>query len=124
LSEIEKFKKRMGWQFNWVSSQGCDFNFDYHVSFTKEDLAKGKVYYNYELREGTSDEMPGLSVFSKDSAGNIFHTYSAYERGLDQLLGAYNFLDLTPKGRNETKAMEWVRHHDRYGNSPVKSCCH
>jgi predicted dithiol-disulfide oxidoreductase (DUF899 family) len=117
LAEIEAFKKRMGWHFHWVSSFGNGFNHDYHVSFTKEEIASGKVYYNYAMGEFPSEEAPGASVFYKNSAGEIFHTYSAYARGLDILLGAYNFLDLAPKGRDEDGlafSMSWVRHHDRY----------
>ena len=117
LSEIEPFKKRMGWRFKWVSSHGNDFNFDYHVSATGEEKAKGKMYYNYKTQELMSDELPGLSVFYKDENGDVFHTYSTYARGLDILVGAYNFLDLVPKGRDEDRldfTMEWVRHHDRY----------
>jgi len=118
LPEIEAFKKRMGWRFKWVSSFGNDFNHDYHVSFTPDEIAKGKVYYNYDMREFPSEEAPGISVFAKDGAGDIFHTYSGYARGLDILVGAYNFLDLLPKGRDEDGldfTMAWVRHHDRYG---------
>ena len=117
LAKIEAFKKRMGWRFKWVSSYGSDFNFDYHVSFTKDEMAKGKVYYNYDMNEFPSDEGPGISVFYKDGTGDIFHTYSAYARGLDILVGAYNYLDLVPKGRDEAElpwTMAWVRHHDRY----------
>ena len=123
LPEIEAFKKRMGWRFKWVSSYGSDFNSDYHVSFTKDDLAKGKTYYNYQVRESQSEgEAPGTSVFYKDTAGDIFHTYSSYARGGDMLIGAYNYLDLVPKGRDEdglTFTMAWVRHHDRYGDNYV-----
>jgi predicted dithiol-disulfide oxidoreductase (DUF899 family) len=126
LSKVEAFKKRMGWCFTWVSSFGSDFNFDYHVSFP-EDTVGGKVEYNYEKQETGSDEMPGASVFYKDASGAVFHTYSAYARGLDILVGAYNFLDLTPKGRDEDKlpwTMAWVRHHDRYeGAAKSESCC-
>jgi predicted dithiol-disulfide oxidoreductase (DUF899 family) len=117
LAEIETFKKRMGWRFTWVSSFGSDFNYDYHVSFTSEDKAKGKVLYNYAVGEFPSEEAPGASVFYKDEAGEIFHTYSTYARGLDILVGTYNFLDLAPKGRDEeglAHTMAWVRHHDRY----------
>jgi predicted dithiol-disulfide oxidoreductase (DUF899 family) len=116
LPEIQAFQRRMGWRFKWVSSYGSDFNYDFHVSFTKEELAQGKVDYNYALAEGY-DELPGLSVFYKDADGVVFHTYSAYARGLDILLGAYNYLDLVPKGRDEAElpwTMAWVRHHDRY----------
>jgi predicted dithiol-disulfide oxidoreductase (DUF899 family) len=117
MPEIQSFKKRMGWHFPWVSSNQNDFNFDYHVSFSKDQRSKGKVQYNYAEREFPSEEAPGLSVFVKNAAGEIFHTYSTYARGLDILLGAYNLLDLTPKGRDEAalaRPMEWLRHHDRY----------
>ncbi len=116
-AEIDAFKKRMGWKFKWMSSFGSDFNYDYQVSFTKDDLARGKVFYNYALGGFPSEEAPGLSVFYKSHAGEIFHTYSAYARGLDILVGTYNFLDMAPKGRDEeglTHSMAWVRHHDRY----------
>jgi predicted dithiol-disulfide oxidoreductase (DUF899 family) len=115
LRKIAPYKKRMGWRFNWVSSFGSDFNFDYHVSFTKEQLAKGKIYYNYEMTEG-GDEQPGISVFYKDENGDVFHTYSSYARGGDLLIGAYNYLDLSPLGRRELKGegMDWMRRHDRY----------
>ena len=118
IAEIEAFKKRMGWRFKWVSSFGSDFNYDYHVSFTADERARGKVNYNYDEVEFPSEEGPGLSVFLKDANGSIYHTYSSYARGLDILVGAYNFLDFAPKGRNEeglAHTMAWVRHHDRYG---------
>jgi predicted dithiol-disulfide oxidoreductase (DUF899 family) len=117
LTEIEAFKRRMGWRFRWVSSFGSDFNRNFHVSFTKEELASGEVDYNYGRTKFSSEEAPGLSVFYKDPAGEVFHTYSCYARGLDILIGAYNFMDLLPKGRDEAGlkyGMEWVRHHDRY----------
>ena len=117
LAEIEAFKKRMGWKFYWVSSFGSDFNFDYHVSFTPEERASGKVEYNYAEGEFPSEEGPGVSVFARGSAGEVFHSYSSYARGLDILVGTYNFLDLVPKGRDEDGlafSMSWVRHHDRY----------
>jgi predicted dithiol-disulfide oxidoreductase (DUF899 family) len=119
LSEIEAFKQRMGWHFKWVSSYGNDFNRDYHVSFTPEEMAQGEVYYNYGMTEFPSEEAPGISIFYKDPSGAVFHTYSAYARGLDMLVGAYNYLDLAPKGRDEAAlpwTMAWVRHHDRYGD--------
>ena len=119
LPQIEQFKKRMGWRFKWVSSNGSDFNSDYHVSFTPAEMAKGKVYYNYEEQEFPADEAPGTSVFYKDSAGDIFHTYSAYARGAEPMIGAYMYLDIAPKGRDEDNlafTMSWVRHHDRYTN--------
>lgn len=115
--EIQAFKQRMGWRFPWYSSFGTDFNYDYHVSFTPEERAKGKVQYNYELAEFPSEEGPGLSVFFKDKKGGVYHTYSSYARGLDILVGAYNFLDMAPKGRDEDGlafSMAWVRHHDKY----------
>jgi predicted dithiol-disulfide oxidoreductase (DUF899 family) len=118
LAEIEAFKARMGWRFKWVSSYGSDFNRDFHVSFTPEEMAQGKVYYNYAMTEFDSEEAPGISAFYQDPSGAVFHTYSAYARGLDLLIGAYNYLDLAPKGRDEAAlpwTMAWVRHHDRYG---------
>jgi predicted dithiol-disulfide oxidoreductase (DUF899 family) len=117
LAEIQAFQQRMGWRFKWVSSYGNDFNHDYHVSFTPDEMAQGKVYYNYDVGEFPVEEAPGASVFYKDATGAIFHTYSCYARGLDMLVGAYNWLDLAPKGRDEAAlpwTMAWVRHHDRY----------
>jgi len=126
LAEIEAFRRRMGWHFPWVSSFTNDFNFDFHVSFKEDEVGK-KAEYNYERQEIDSDEMPGASVFYKDETGGVFHTYSAFARGLDILVGAYNFLDLTPKGRDEAElpwTMAWVRHHDRYESAkPSHSCC-
>lgn len=118
LPEIQAFQERMGWRFKWVSSFGSDFNYDYHVSFRPDD-SEGRVVYNYETRDFESEELSGLSVFYKDAAGEVFHTYSCYARGGEKGLGAYMLLDLTPKGRNETgprhDLTDWVRHHDRYG---------
>ncbi|HMI50799.1 MAG TPA: thioredoxin family protein [Candidatus Saccharimonadales bacterium] len=117
LSKIEAFKKRMGWHFPWVSSFGSDFNFDYHVSATKEELGKGEMYYNYRQFKSRGEEQPGISVFYQDQKdNNIYHTYSSYARGGDLLIGTYNYLDLAPKGRNEINPehLEWVRHHDKY----------
>jgi predicted dithiol-disulfide oxidoreductase (DUF899 family) len=122
LAKLDAYKRRMGWKFRWVSSLGSDFNFDYHVSFTKDELAKGKVYYNYAMTEGW-EELPGTSVFYKDANGDIFHTYSSYARGGDLLIGAHNWLDLTPKGRNETTTMDWMRRHDEYEDTAAGSCC-
>jgi predicted dithiol-disulfide oxidoreductase (DUF899 family) len=119
LSQIEAFKKRMGWRFKWVSSNQNDFNRDYRVSFTKDEMTKGKVYYNYDMLEFPSEEAPGISVFYKDANGDIFHTYSAYARGTETVVGTYNYLDLVPKGRDEEAlpfTMAWVRHHDRYSD--------
>jgi predicted dithiol-disulfide oxidoreductase (DUF899 family) len=118
LPEIEAFKKRMGWHFKWVSSYENDFNFDYHVSFTKDEIANGRVYYNYEFRDLQIEELPGTSMFYKDATGGIFHTYSAYARGSEMVGGVYGYLDHLPKGRNETgpnhDLTDWVRHHDKY----------
>ncbi len=123
LSEIEAFQRRMGWRFKWVSSFGSEFNSDYQVSFTPEEKTGGKVFYNYEFIESfPSEERPGASVFCKNPAGEIFHTYSTYGRGLDILIGTYNFLDLAPKGRDEEGlawSVAWVRHHDRYEGAVV-----
>jgi len=119
IAQIAAFKQRMGWRFRWVSSFGSDFNYDYQVSFTPEARAAGKVYYNYGLTQFPSEEGPGLSVFARDAAGGAFHTYSSYARGLDILVGAYNFLDHVPKGRDEAglaHTMAWVRHHDKYAD--------
>ena len=116
LPKIEAYKKRMGWSFPWVSSYGSDFNYDFHVSFTEDQLAAGKVDYNYGLVEGF-EELPGLSVFYKNERGEVFHTYSCYARGIDMVNGAYQFLNLVPKGRDEDGfefSMEWVRRHDQY----------
>jgi predicted dithiol-disulfide oxidoreductase (DUF899 family) len=116
LAQIEAFKKRMGWRFKWVTSSGSDFNFDYGVSFTKEQLGKGKIY-NFETMNFAQEEAPGLSVFCKNGAGEVFHAYSSYGRGLEDFMGVYRFLDVVPKGRNEeglVHSMAWVRHHDRY----------
>ena len=119
LAEIEAYKKRMGWRFNWVSSSESDFNYDFHVSFRKDAIAAGEVYYNYEMLKTTMEDLHGTSVFFKDDSGAVFHTYSSYARGDERGLGTYMFLDLTPKGRNETgpnfNLTDWVRRHDEYG---------
>jgi predicted dithiol-disulfide oxidoreductase (DUF899 family) len=116
LAKIEAFKERMGWTFRWLSSFETDFNYDYHVSFRPEDKVEGKVEYNYASQEFPLSEAPGLSVFFRDG-DDVFHTYSTYARGLDLLVGTYNYLDLTPLGRDEEQlpyTMAWLRHHDRY----------
>jgi predicted dithiol-disulfide oxidoreductase (DUF899 family) len=113
LEKLQAYRKRMGWKAKWASSWDSDFNYDFHVSFTKEELEKGKVYYNYDLIEGF-DELPGLSVFYKDENGDVFHTYSSYARGNEEVNGVFIYLDITPKGRNETEIMDWVRRHDEY----------
>ena len=120
LPEIEAFKQRMGWHIKWVSSADSDFNYDFHVSFKPEEIAKGEGYYNYQMRKIGIDELSGRSAFYKDINGDVFHTYSSYGRGGEDLLGTYRLLDLVPKGRNETgpnhNLTDWVRHHDRYGD--------
>jgi predicted dithiol-disulfide oxidoreductase (DUF899 family) len=114
LERIEAVKCRMGWTFPWVSSQSSDFNFDFGVSFTPEDLAAGKALYNYGTVIRESRDMFGVSIFVRDGA-EIFHTYSTYHRGTELLMGAFNWLDLAPKGRNEADGtMNWVRLHDQY----------
>jgi predicted dithiol-disulfide oxidoreductase (DUF899 family) len=126
-AKIAAFHKRMGWPFKWVSSNGNDFNFDYHVSFTEADKAKGKVFYNFEEQPYMSDELPGFSVFTKDESGQIFHTYSVFARGTEDVGTVYGFLDITPQGRNEppgTNLSHWVRHHDKYDEKVGDSCCH
>jgi predicted dithiol-disulfide oxidoreductase (DUF899 family) len=114
ITKLEAYRTRMGWNFPFASSHGSDFNYDFNVSFTKDDLAKGTVFYNFEMTENTMDELPGASVFYKDGNGDIYHTYSSYARGGEEVLGAYMLLDITPKGRNESGPMEWVRRHDEY----------
>jgi predicted dithiol-disulfide oxidoreductase (DUF899 family) len=133
LAEIQRFRQRMGWQFKWVSSHGNDFNHDFHVSFTPEERSRGEVYYNYGMQNFPAEEAPGISLFYMNDAGEVFHTYSTYGRGVEAMMGMYNLLDLAPKGRGERDVdykMEWVRHHDRYEPAPVAkaapaagSCC-
>jgi len=119
LAEIEAYKARMGWHFPWASSCGSDFNYDYHVSFTKEELASGSVFYNFTQTEAASanDELPGLSAFYQDEAGGLFHTYSSYARGPEELIGTLMILDRAPQGRNEGTIMDFVRRHDEYENT-------
>jgi predicted dithiol-disulfide oxidoreductase (DUF899 family) len=118
LERIEKFKARMGWTHAWVTAAGSDFNHDFHVTFTPEELERGEVYYNYTWIRSSMTERPGISVFYKAADGTVYHTYSCYSRGLDMLNGAYHYLDLAPKGRDEAglpHSMTWVRLHDSYG---------
>jgi predicted dithiol-disulfide oxidoreductase (DUF899 family) len=122
MPQIAAFKKRMGWKFNWVSSNANSFNFDYKVSFTPEEIATGEANYNFGTISLPIEECPGASAFYKDEAGNVYHTYSTYARGLDIFLGAYNFLDIAPKGRDEDGlafTMAWVKHHDKYTGQDV-----
>jgi predicted dithiol-disulfide oxidoreductase (DUF899 family) len=126
LEKIEAYKKRMGWKFPWVSSFGSDFNFDYHVSFTAEELESGKVYYNFGPlpRDQAHDELPGMSVFFRDDAGNVYHTYSDYARGGEEVLSTLMILDRAPKGRNETGTLSFVKRHDEYEEQASgQSCC-
>jgi predicted dithiol-disulfide oxidoreductase (DUF899 family) len=135
IGQIERFRQRMGWPLAWVSSQRNGFNRDFQVSFTPEELASGEVFYNYARRPFPQPEAPGISVFAKDDSGAVFHTYSTYGRGVEAMMGTYDLLDLTPKGRDEDQLpypMAWIRHHDRYeapaAAAPVahaaSSCCH
>ncbi|CAD7045353.1 hypothetical protein RHAB21_03539 [Pseudorhizobium halotolerans] len=127
IEKIEAYRKRMGWKFPWVSSFGSDFNFDFHVSFTPEELGSGSVRYNFtEIpREQAHDELPGLSAFYKNEKGEIFHTYSTYARGGEELIGTLMILDRAPFGRNEETTMNFVKRHDEYEQAPeASSCCH
>jgi predicted dithiol-disulfide oxidoreductase (DUF899 family) len=117
LEKLEAYRRRMGWSFKWVSSFGSDFNFDYHVSFTPEEIAKGEMDYNYRVERFPSSEAPGASAFAKDEDGRVYHTYSSYSRGVDMLNGAYHWMDIAPKGRDELGlpySMAWLRRHDMY----------
>ena len=114
----------MGWRVKWISSNGNHFNYDYHVSFKPDEIAQGKINYNYEIRECEIDELSGLSVFYKGAKGDVFHTYSTYARGDELVDSTYMLLDLTPKGRNETgphNLMDWVRRHDEYEHALAPS---
>ncbi|EJL27188.1 hypothetical protein PMI01_03960 [Caulobacter sp. AP07] len=124
LDRIEAYKARMGWRFPWVSSFGGDFNYDYHVSFAPEALAAGTATYNFEPVEGDGQpgELPGLSAFYKDEASQVFHTYSSYGRGSEELIGTYMILDRAPLGRNEAGVMDWMRRHDEYEDAAPKAC--
>jgi predicted dithiol-disulfide oxidoreductase (DUF899 family) len=126
LADIERFRARMGWQFTWVSAGESSFNYDFHVSFTPGQMATGEVHYNYCEQPFPHPDGPGVSVFFKDDAGTVFHTYSTYGRGVEVMMHTYALLDLTPLGRQtEAYPMDWVRHHDRYEAAPVSaSCCH
>lgn len=126
LDEIERYRKRMGWNFPWVSSFGSDFNYDFQASFHDEELEAGEITYNFRRTKpfGVS-ELHGISVFAKGEDGQVYHTYSTYARGCEQTIGTLMLLDLMPKGRNEESTMNWVRRHDEYEEKPVQgSCCH
>jgi predicted dithiol-disulfide oxidoreductase (DUF899 family) len=127
LSVTEPYKKRMGWKFPWVSSAGNDFNYDYQVAFRDDDVADGNIVYNYREMPVIKDlnDLHGTSVFAKDENGAVFHTYSNYARGGEQTIATLMWLDLVPKGRNETETMNWVRRHDQYEDAPkAANCCH
>jgi predicted dithiol-disulfide oxidoreductase (DUF899 family) len=125
LAKIEGYNRRMGWRFPWVSSFGSDFNADYGVSFSAADLGKGSVFYNFTKIEAAQahDELPGLSAFVKDETGQLYHTYSSYARGPEELIGTLMILDRAPKGRNEKTTMDFVRRHDEYEEGPVAHAC-
>jgi predicted dithiol-disulfide oxidoreductase (DUF899 family) len=117
LAEFLPFKARLGWNVNWVSANGTDFNTDFHDSFSPEAINREKQYYNFAEQDVPNTELPGISVFAKDDSGNVYHTYSTYGRGVELVMTTYNLLDITPKGRDEAKedyGMMWVRYHDRY----------
>lgn len=119
LETLDAYKQRMGWNFKWVSSLASDFNFDFNVSFTPEEMEKGEMNYNYETRKFPSEEGPGISVFYKNEMGEVFHTYSCFARGLDMLNGAYHYMDLAPKGRDEEDlpySMAWLSRRDQYSS--------
>jgi predicted dithiol-disulfide oxidoreductase (DUF899 family) len=119
LSKLEAYRRRMGWSFKWLSSAESDFNFDYHVSFTDQELAEKKAFYNFTLQNVTMADLQGTSVFVKDEDGKVFHTYSAYARGIDMTNTAYHYIDLVPKGRDEAgRPQFWVRRHDEYESKP------
>ena len=122
FATLQAYRERMGWRVKWVSSLHTDFNRDFHVTFTPQELEAGQAYYNYAARSFPAPEAPGVSVFSKGADGAVYHTYSCYARGLDMLNGAYQLLDLVPRGRDEeglSYSMEWLRHHDRYQARPL-----
>lgn len=126
LVEIAAFRHRMGWTFPWVSSSGTSFNRDFGVTFTEAELASGAVDYNYIRQPFPGEEAPGISVFARDDAGQVFHTWSTYGRGVEVMMHTYALLDLCPLGRGEEQdayPMEWVRHHDRYEQESVSTCC-
>ncbi len=138
LAEIEAYQRRMGWQFHWVSSFGSDFNYDFDVSYTPEQLAKGEAFYNFENIASPLEDLSGFTVFEKDADGAMYQTYSSFGRGGEEVLGTYMFLDMTPKGRNEIgpafNLTDWVRPHDRYDAAgrtdqtgrwrAESACCH
>lgn len=128
LASLERMRQEMGWRFKWVSSGESDFNYDFHVSFAQAEMARGEVYYNYREQPFPHEDAPGVSVFYKDQAGVVYHTYSTFGRGVEVMMHTYRMLDLTPVGRNEDGlpyTMAWVKHHDRYpqARAAAASCC-
>ena len=125
MPKIDAYKRRMGWKFPWVSAFGNDFNFDYHVSFTEEELSRDKVFYNFTTiaPDEANDELPGISAFYKDEKGDVFHTYSSYARGPEEMIATLMILDRAPKGRNEGSTMDFVRRHDEYAAAAPRACC-
>lgn len=125
VADLERFRKRMGWNFRWVSSGRNDFNYDFDVSFRSADIAAGRANYNYRPLEDETEDLSGFSVFMKNAAGEIFHTYSTFARGDEILCTAYMYIDLLPKGRDEAGLeypMAWWRHHDQYAVAAAKNC--
>ncbi|MEQ8344229.1 MAG: thioredoxin family protein [Sneathiellaceae bacterium] len=116
IGKLAAYRRRMGWRFPLVSSAGSDFNFDFHVSFTPAEIEAGRAEYNFETTDPGIEELPGASVFLRDPDGTVFHTYSSYGRGGEEVIGTYMLLDITPRGRNESGPMDWVRRHDEYGD--------
>jgi predicted dithiol-disulfide oxidoreductase (DUF899 family) len=115
LVKLEAYKKRMGWTFEWLSSAGSDFNYDFGASFTPEQVKSGRAGYNYSDQKPWGEDVVGISVFYREKDGSLYHTYSTYSRGVDLVNGAYNYIDLTPKGRDEGgRTQFWVRRHDEY----------
>jgi len=123
LDKIAAYKARMGWKFPWVSSFGDDFNYDFGVSFTPEMVAAGATY-NFGTNPAEAGEAPGMSAFYKDESGEVFHTYSSYGRGGEDLIGTYMILDRAPLGRNEESSMDWMRRHDEYEDAAPAKACH
>jgi len=128
VAQIEQVRKRLGWNFLWASSHSNSFNYDYGVSFTPEQVASGHTDYNFGTTDYAHHDLPGVSVFAKDDKGNVYHTYSSYSRGCENLCNTFNFLDLTPKGRNESEVMSWLKIHDEYEGAAAlpedNTCCH
>ena len=126
LAEIEAFRHRMGWRFAWASSHGSAFNHDFNVSFGPQDRVDGAVFYNFRMTPFPAEEAPGISIFCKDDAGAVCHTYSTFGRGVEVMMGTYGLIDLTPRGRDEAgldHTMAWVRHHDRYETGGTAAAC-